>query len=78
MGTLADLAGGEAGEAGPVLHQAVQVRGGDELGVGLAVHVHELREQELDPVVADVIADVVQRFGCGEVVIDHLAPETTP
>ena len=56
---LADLAGREPREAGPVLHQAVEVGGRHELGVGLAVHVDELREQELDPVLVDVLADVV-------------------
>ena len=59
------------GEAGAVLHQAVQVGGRHELRVRLAVHVHELREQELDVVVADVLAHVVARLGCGEWLVAH-------
>ena len=50
MRALADVARREAGEAGAVVEQAVEVAGGHELGVGLAVHVDELREEELDPV----------------------------
>ena len=79
VGPLADLAGGETGKSGAVLHQAVEVRGGHELGVRLAVHVHELGEQELDVVGVDVLANVVERLRCGEwLCAGHLAPETTP
>src|ERR1019366_1016038 len=53
VGSLADIAGGEAGEAGPVLQQAVEVMGGHELGARLAVHIDELREQELDAAILD-------------------------
>ena len=37
-----------------------------ELGVRLAVHVHELREQELDVVLFDVALDVLARGRGGE------------
>ena len=63
---LADRAGREPGEAGAVLHQPVEVARGHELRVRLAVHVHELREQELDVVVLDVALDVVRRGRRGE------------
>ena len=63
FGLLADVAGGEAGEAGALGQQVVEVRGRDELGVRLAVHVDELREQELDVVGADVLARLVGRLG---------------
>ncbi len=56
---LADRAGGEAREARALAEQAVQVRGRYELGARLAVHVDELREQELDVVLADVALDVL-------------------
>ena len=59
MRELADGAGGEPGEAGAVLHQAVEMTRRHELRVRLAVHVHELREQELDVVVVDVALDVL-------------------
>ena len=62
FGVLADVAGGEAGEAGALGQQVVEVRGRDELGVRLAVHVDELREQELDAVGADVLARLVGRL----------------
>jgi hypothetical protein len=42
------------------------------------VHVDELREQELDAVLVDVLADVVKRFGCGEVLIAHVARQLIP
>ena len=56
---LADGAGREAREAGPLAEEPVEVRGGHQLGARLAVHVDELREQELDVVVADVALDVL-------------------
>ena len=55
MGRWPIAPGGEAGEARAVVEQVVEVRGRDELGARLAVHVDELREQELDVVArADV------------------------
>ena len=66
MGELADRARRETGESGAVLHQSVEVPRGNELGVRLAVHVDELREQELDVVVLDVALDVVAGFRRGE------------
>ena len=60
---LADVAGGEAGEPGAVGEQVVEVRRRHELRVRLAVHVDELREQELDAVGADVLARLVRRGG---------------
>ena len=60
VGPLADVAGGEAGEAGAVLEQAVEMAGGHELRARLAVHVDELREEELDAGVAHVRADRLQ------------------
>ena len=45
----------------PSVEQVVEVRGRDELRVRLAVHVDELREQELDAVGADVLARLVGR-----------------
>jgi hypothetical protein len=53
------LAGGEAGEPGAVREQVVEVMYRDELGVRLAVHVDELREQELDPLVGDHLPHLV-------------------
>ncbi len=58
---LADRAGGEPGEAGAVLHQPVEQARRHELRVRLPVHVHELREQELDVVLIDVALDVLGR-----------------
>ncbi len=55
--------GGEAGESGAVAEQVIEMVGGHELGVGLAVHVHELGEQKLDIAVLDGLADVVGIFG---------------
>ena len=71
VGLLADVAGGEAGEAGAVLEQAVEVGGGNELRVRLAVHVHELREQELDVVFADVALHVLAGARRGEWLVAH-------
>jgi hypothetical protein len=48
MRALADLPGGEAGEAGAVADQIVPVGGGDQLRARPRVHVDELREVELD------------------------------
>ena len=56
---LADVAGGEAGEPGAVGQQVVDVVGRHELGARLAVHVDELREEELDALLADDAADLV-------------------
>jgi hypothetical protein len=61
VGLLAHRAGRVSGEAGAVFEQAVEVAGRHELGARLAVHVHELREQELDPVRADPLACLVGR-----------------
>ena len=58
---LADRAGGEPGEAGALLHQAVEQARRHKLRVRLPVHVHELREQELDVVLMDVALDVLGR-----------------
>ena len=66
MRALADVPGREAGEAGAVGEQVVEVVGGDELGVGLAVHVHELREEELDVAVAGQLADLIGALRCDE------------
>ena len=54
------------GEAGAVVEQVVEVAGGHELGVRLAVHVDELREEELDLAVADQLADVVGVSRCDQ------------
>ena len=70
---LADVAGGEPGEPGAVGEQVVEVMGGHELGARLAVHVDELREQELDAAVLDDPPDVVGVLRwCGH------APEVYP
>ncbi len=66
VGTLADVAGGEPGEAGALGEQVVEVVRGHELGVRLAVHVDELREQELDARVVDdppYVLGVLWRWG---------------
>jgi hypothetical protein len=55
------------GEAGALGEQVVEVVGGDQLRARLSVHVHELREEELDAVVLDDLANVV--FVTGR--IDH-------
>ena len=54
---LADLAGGEAGEARALGDEVVEVRGGHELRARTAVHVDELREEELDPALLDDLPD---------------------
>ena len=56
---LADVAGGEPGEAGALGEQVVDVVRRDELGARFAVHVDELSEQELDLPLADDSPDVV-------------------
>ena len=61
VGPLAHGARRVAGESRAVGEQVVEVRGGDELGARLAVHVDELREQELHVVLSDVGADLVDR-----------------
>ena len=66
MGALADVAGGEAREARAVGEQVVEMVRRHELGVGLAVHVDELREEELDPAVADELPDVVLALRCDQ------------
>ena len=71
VGLLADRAGGEAGEAGAVLEQPVEVPRRDELGVRLAVHVHELREHELHVVFTDVALDVLAGARRGEWLGSH-------
>ena len=62
-GRLADRAGGEAGEAGALLEQVVDRLHRHQLGVRLAVHLDELREEELDPLVLRALADLVVRHG---------------
>jgi hypothetical protein len=62
---LTDVTGCEAGEARPLLQQIVEVGRRDELGVRLRVHVHELREQELDPRLLDYPPYVVGILGRG-------------
>ena len=59
MRPLSDVAGGEAGETGPVGQQVVDVVCGHELGARLAVHVDELCEEELDALLADDAANLV-------------------
>ena len=59
VGRLADVAGREPGEPGPVGEQRLELGGGDQLRVRLRVHVDELREQELDPLLLDCFAYVV-------------------
>ena len=71
MGLLADRAGGESGEARAVRHQPVEQPRGHELRVRLPVHVHELREQELDVVLADVALDVPNRARRQEALAVH-------
>src|SRR6202022_2446524 len=56
---LADVAGREAGKARALAQQVVEMVRGDELRARLAVHVDELREQELDLLLLDDRADVV-------------------
>ena len=56
---LADVAGGESGEARAVGEQVVDVVRRDELGARLAMHVDELGEQKLDLSLADDSPDVV-------------------
>ena len=60
---LADVAGGEAREAGAVGEQRLELLGRDQLRARLRVHVHELREQELDPLVGDGLAGHRQLLG---------------
>src|SRR5439155_26615388 len=45
----ADLDAIEAGEAGAVMREVVEVPGRDALRARAAVHVDELREEDLDP-----------------------------
>ena len=66
MRALADVAGREAGEAGAVGEQVVEMVGRHELGVRLAVHVDELREEELDLAVAGELADLVGALRCDQ------------
>ena len=66
MWALADVACGEAGEAGAVGEQIVEVVRGHELRVGLAMHVDELREEELDLAVAGELADLVGALRCDQ------------
>ena len=47
---LAHGPGGEPGEAGPVGHEPFDGGDGDQLGAGLAVHVHEHGEEEFHAV----------------------------
>ena len=49
-GRLADWAGRKAGKAGTVVEQHVQPLGRYQLGAGLAVHIDELGEKELNSV----------------------------
>ena len=56
---LADVAGGEPGEAGALGEQVVDVVRRDELRARLAVHVDELSEQKLDLPLADDSPDVI-------------------
>ena len=56
---LPDRPGGKAGEAGAFAQERVQVACRHELGARLAVHVHELREQELHVVLTEVALDVL-------------------
>ncbi len=58
---LADVAGGEAGEAGALLEQVVEMVRRHELRVRLAVHVDELGEEEADVAVVHVGADLIDR-----------------
>ena len=58
---LTDLAGCEAGEPGALLEEAVEVRGGDQLGTRSAVQVDELREDELDTSLPHGGADRLER-----------------
>ena len=61
---LSDLAGGEAGEARSVGHEVVEICCRHELGARPRVHVHELREVEVDSALLRLLADVVDG-GCG-------------
>ena len=60
---LADVAGREAGEARPVGEQPLEVRDRHELRVRLAVHVDELREDELDAPLVELGAELVRGGG---------------
>ena len=60
-GRLAHGACGEAGEARALLEQVVDRLHRHELGAGLAVHLDELGEEELDPLVLRALADFVVR-----------------
>jgi hypothetical protein len=55
---LPGLTRGEAGEPGPLGEHVLEVVRRNELGVGLPVHLHELREDELDPHRIDELAHV--------------------
>ena len=63
MRALADVAGGEAREPGAVVEQPLEVRDRHELGVGLAVHVDELGEDELDAPLVELGAELVRGEG---------------
>src|SRR3989337_2034577 len=52
-----------SGEAGAVRDEVVEVPGGDQLRARARVHVHELREEELDPELLRARADLVERWG---------------
>ena len=60
-GDLPDRPGGEAGEAGALGEQVVDRLHGHQLGARLAVHVDELREEELDPLVPGSPLHVIVR-----------------
>ena len=59
MRPLADVTGRKAGEPGAAVEQVIDVMSGHELRVGLAVHVDELGEQELDPTFGNDLAGVI-------------------
>jgi hypothetical protein len=63
MRALADVAGREAREAGALVEHVVEMVRGHELGVRLAVHVDELREQELDAVLTHVRVQLLAAGG---------------
>ena len=74
IGALADVAGGKAGKPRALAEEVIEVVGGDELGVRLAVHVDELREQELDLLVLDDPAYVVVVLGGSIMVARYIHP----
>ena len=73
VGALADVSGRKAGEAGAVGEQVLEVMGRHELGVGLAVHVDELREEELDVAVTRELSDLIGALRCDQR-LGHGAP----